>query len=95
MPQLDGWLDQDPYGSQPANKLAFLKEAESWSTNVGHPGPASAAVGEVFDTFVIPKMMDKAARGELSPRDAVIDAESQIKAIYQRWRERGLVGGTR
>jgi hypothetical protein len=95
VPQLDGWLDNDPFGSQPANKLAFLKEAEGWTTNVGHPGPASAAVGEVFDTFVIPKMMARAARGELSPRDAVVDAEGQIKAIYQRWRERGLVGGTR
>jgi ABC-type glycerol-3-phosphate transport system substrate-binding protein len=95
VPQLGGWLDNDPYGSRPANKLALLKDAESWSTNVGHPGPANAAEGEVFDTFIIPKMMAKAARGELSPRDAVIDAENQIKPIFQRWRERGLVGGTR
>ena len=95
VPQLDGWLDNDPFGSQPANKLSFLKEAEKWTTNVGHPGPANAAVGEVFDTFIIPKMMAKAARGELSARDAVLDAEGQIKPIYQRWRERGLVGGTR
>ncbi|HWC10469.1 MAG TPA: hypothetical protein VG455_04525, partial [Acidimicrobiales bacterium] len=95
VPQLDGWLENDPFGSQPADKLAFLKDAENWTTNVGHPGPANAAVGEVFDTFIIPKMMAKAARGELSPRDAVVDAESQIKPIYERWRQRGLVGGTR
>jgi ABC-type glycerol-3-phosphate transport system substrate-binding protein len=95
VPQLDGWLDQDPFGSQPANKLALLKDAERWSTTIGHPGPANAAIGEVFDTFVIPKMMAKAARGELSPRDAVIEAENQIKPIFQRWRERGLVGGQR
>ncbi len=95
MPQLDAWLDNDPFGSKPPNKLAFLKDAEKWTTNVGQPGPSSAAVGEVFDTFILPKMMAKAARGELSPRDAVIDAESQIKPIFARWRERGLVGGTR
>ena len=93
VPQLNGWLDNDPYGSQPANKLAFLKDAEKWSTTIGHPGPANAAIGEVFDTFILPKMMAKAARGELSPRDAVIDAENQIRPIFQRWRERGLVGG--
>jgi spermidine/putrescine-binding protein len=93
VPQLNGWLDNDPYGSQPANKLAFLKDAERWSTTIGHPGPANAAIGEVFDTFILPKMMARAARGELSPRDAVIDAENQIKPIFQRWRERGLVGG--
>jgi hypothetical protein len=94
VPQLDAWLDNDPFGSQPANKLAFLKDAERWSTTIGHPGPANAAIGEVFDTFVLPKMMARAARGELSARDAVIDAENQIRPIFQRWRERGLVGGT-
>jgi multiple sugar transport system substrate-binding protein len=93
VPQLNTWLDNDPFGSQPANKLAFLKDAEDWSTTIGHPGPANAAIGEVFDTFILPKMMARAARGELSARDAVIDAENQIRPIFQRWRERGLVGG--
>jgi hypothetical protein len=93
VPQLNGWLDNDPYGSQPANKLAFLKDAEKWSTTIGHPGPANAAIGEVFDTFILPQMMARAARGEMSARDAVIDAENKIRPIYQRWRERGLVGG--
>jgi hypothetical protein len=93
VPQLNGWLENDPYGSQPVNKLAFLKDAEKWSTTIGHPGPANAAIGEVFDTFILPKMMAKAARGELSARDAVVDAENQIRPIFQRWRERGLVGG--
>ena len=50
---------------------------------------------EVFDTFILPQMMARAARGEMSPRDAVVDAENRIRPIYQRWRERGLVGGTR
>jgi maltose-binding protein MalE len=95
VPQLDSWLDNDPFGSKPANKLAFLKDAEQWTTNIGQPGPANAAIGEVFDTFILPKMMAKAARGELSPRDAVVDAENQIKPIFARWRERGLVGGSR
>ena len=95
VPQLNAWLDNDPFGSQPANKLAFLKDATKWSTTIGHPGPANAAIGEVFDTFILPKMMARAARGELSARDAVIDAENQIKPIYERWRQRGLVGGNR
>ena len=94
VPQLDAWLDNDPFGSQPANKLAFLKDAETWSTTIGHPGPANAAIGEVFDTFILPQMMARAARGELSPRDAVIDAENKIRPIFARWRQRGLVGGT-
>ena len=91
----DMWLDTDPFGSKPANKLAVLKDAEKWSVNIGYPGPANAAEGEVFNTFVLPQMMAKAARGQLSAKDAVAEAEGRIKTIFQQWRDRKLVGGTR
>jgi multiple sugar transport system substrate-binding protein len=90
--QLPGWLDNDPFKSQPANKLALLKDAQSWSTNVGHPGPASAAETEVFTTFVLPNMMADAARG-MPAKEAVAKAEAQIKPIFAKWRKQGLVGG--
>ncbi|GEL19678.1 hypothetical protein PA7_35150 [Pseudonocardia asaccharolytica DSM 44247 = NBRC 16224] len=63
VPQLDGWLSNDPFGSQPANKLEVLKSSFDWSTNLGHPGPANAAIGEIFTTFVLPQMMAKASLG--------------------------------
>lgn len=93
VPQLEDWLTRDPFGSVPDDKLALLTDAESWSTTVGHPGPANAAIGEVFNTFVLPKMMARAAQGEASPQQAVADADAEIRAIFARWRERGLVGG--
>jgi ABC-type glycerol-3-phosphate transport system substrate-binding protein len=93
VPQLNSWLDKDPFGAQPANKLTVLKNATEWSTNVGHPGPSNTAIGEVFATFIIPNMYAKAARGEMSPEQAVADAERQIKPIFDKWRRRGLVGG--
>ncbi|MDP8929001.1 MAG: ABC transporter substrate-binding protein [Actinomycetota bacterium] len=95
VPRLDEWLSNDPFGANPREKLAVLKEAVSWSTNVGHRGPANTAVGEVFATFIIPNMMAKAARGELSAKDAVTQAEAQIKPIFDKWRARGLIGGGR
>jgi ABC-type glycerol-3-phosphate transport system substrate-binding protein len=95
VPNLKEWVTKDIHGSRPADKLALLNDAEKWSTNIGHPGPANAAEGEIFGTFVLPQMMAKAARGQLSARDAVAEAEVAVKAIFQRWRERGLVGGTR
>ena len=93
--EANDWLDEDPYDSRPRNKLALLKDAESWSTNVGHPGPTNAAIGEVFSTFVLPQMMAKAARGQLSAQQAVAEADAQVKTIFQKWRDEGLVGGTR
>ncbi len=95
VPRLDEWLTNDPFGANPPDKLAVLKDSVSWSTNVGHRGPANTAIGEVFATFILPNMMAKAARGELSPKDAVAEAEAQIKPIFDKWRARGLIGGGR
>ncbi|WP_308258914.1 hypothetical protein [Pseudonocardia sp. H11422] len=86
------WLGADPFGAQPADKLGLLRTATDWSTNVGHPGPAHTAEGEVFATFVIPNVFARAARGEATAAQAVADAEAQIRPIFERWRERGLIG---
>src|SRR5919198_3296296 len=92
VPKLNEWLDNDPFGSKPANKLSVLKDALDWSRNVGQPGYANAAIGEVFGTFVLPNMLARAARGKASPQDAVANAEAQMKPIFAKWREKGLIG---
>jgi multiple sugar transport system substrate-binding protein len=93
VPQLDGWLKNDPFGAKPADKLAFLSGATDWSTNIGHPGPANTAAGEIFNTFVISNMFARAARGKETPDQAVATAERECNAIFKKWRARGLVGG--
>jgi len=92
-PGLDGWLATDPFGSKPAGKLKLLAEATEWSTNIGHPGPANTAEGEIFNTFVIPNMFARVARGEQSAKESVAAAEAQVKAVFDKWRAQGLVGG--
>jgi len=92
VPELDGWLAQDPFGSRPANKLEVLNTAKDWVTWLGYPGPANPAIGEVFGTNIIVTMMAEAARGEKTPEQAIADAETQINAIFDKWREAGLVG---
>lgn len=90
---LPGWLASDPFGSHPANKLELLSNAGQWSTNVGHPGPSNAAIGEVFDTNVLPTMMAGVAQGKLAAKEAVAAAARQCEAIFGKWRKKGLVGG--
>jgi ABC-type glycerol-3-phosphate transport system substrate-binding protein len=92
-PQLNGWLSSDPFGSEPKEKLNFLAKAREWTTNIGHPGPSNTAEGEVFNTFIIPNMFARAARGEVSAKQAVADAEAQINPVFAKWRQQGLVGG--
>lgn len=88
------WFDKDPFAlpGEATDKLKPLKDAMNWSTNVGHPGPASPAIGEVFGTFVVPNMMANAVRG-MNSATAVEQAETLTKAIFKKWRMKGLVGG--
>jgi multiple sugar transport system substrate-binding protein len=93
VPQLEGWVDKDPFGSRPQDKLALLAEAKDWTVYIGYPGPANPATGEVFGTNIIPTMMGKAALGELTAAEAVCEAHAQAEDIFEKWRDAGLVGG--
>jgi multiple sugar transport system substrate-binding protein len=91
----NGWFSDDPFAlpGEEKGKLAVLKDAEKWSTNIGHPGPANPAEGEVFATFILPNMLANTARG-MKAETAVEQAEFLVKRIFDSWRKKGLVGGT-
>ena len=91
-PQLGDWLKNDPFGAKPADKLNAFANAVDWSVNIGHPGPANTAIGEVFGTFVIPNMYARVAQGKQSAADSVAQATKQCEAIFSKWRSQGLVG---
>lgn len=92
-PQLNDWLTTDPFGGQPADKLTLLTSALDWSVNIGYPGPANTAIGEVFGTFVIPNMFARVARGEQTAAESVAVATQEVNSIFDKWRAEGLVGG--
>ncbi|MBA3415515.1 MAG: hypothetical protein H0U10_09860, partial [Chloroflexia bacterium] len=89
----DGWLANDPFGSEPADKLVVLQTANDWTTNLGHPGPANAAMGEIFALPTLPNMMARAAQGQQTAQESVAQAEQEINEIFTRWRDEGLIGG--
>ncbi len=77
VPDLKQLVSRDP-------KYAVLADALSWTTNIGYPGYATAAIDEVFNTFVLPTMFAKAARGEMSPEDAVRAADAEVRRIFAK-----------
>ncbi len=91
-PQLDAWLDSDPFGSQPADKLAVLKGAGEWTAYVGHPGPANPAVAQFFAENHLVNMVARVALGEVTAEQAVAEAHARAEAIFDAWRAKGLVG---
>ncbi|HEX5135089.1 MAG TPA: extracellular solute-binding protein [Thermoanaerobaculia bacterium] len=72
--------------ANPPDKYKVLGDVLDWATNVGYPGYASAAIDEVFNTFVLPTMFAKAARDEMSPEDAVTAADKEVRRIFDKWK---------
>jgi multiple sugar transport system substrate-binding protein len=91
IPDLKSVVAHDPFGGDPTDKYAFLGTALAWSTNVGHPGYANAAINETFNTYVVPTMFAKVARGEETPEAAAAAAEAECKRIWAKWKEAGMI----
>ena len=92
VPQLPGWLENDPFGSRPQGKLTLLATAKDWVTYLGWPGPSNPAIARVYATRIVSNMMAQVAKGELTAEEAVAQAETQIEEIFAEWREKGFVG---
>jgi len=96
VPQLfkdGGWLDHDPWGSKPADKLALLKTAEDWTAWLGYPGYANPAVAEIYQSHLISSLMANVSRGEKKPEEAVQETNEEIKSIFKKWRDKGYLSG--
>jgi multiple sugar transport system substrate-binding protein len=85
VPDFDKRLANDPK-AVPPDKYRVLSGALNWTTNVGYPGYTTAAIDEVFNTFVLPTMFARAARDEMKPEEAVRAADSEIRRIFAKWK---------
>jgi len=89
----NAWFSNDPYAlpGERTDKLMPLKDAEKWSTNVGYPGTANPAEGEIFGTFVLPGMFARVAQGKQSAEESVKQAAAECKKVFDKWRAQGLL----
>jgi multiple sugar transport system substrate-binding protein len=90
---IDGMLADDPFESSPPNKLEVLAGAADWGVHIGYPGVANPAISQVFGENLIVNMFASVARGEQTAEEAAAATHEQVEAIFQEWRDRGLVGG--
>ncbi len=88
------WFSEDPFAlpGEVKGKLLPLVDAEKWSANVGHPGPANPAEGEIFGTFVLPNMFARVAQGRQTAEESVRQAAAECTRIFDKWRAQGLIG---
>jgi multiple sugar transport system substrate-binding protein len=83
-------LASDPH--TPKGKYVLLgRIASKYTTNVGHPGFANAAVDEVWNKYLIPQMFAEVAQDKSSAADAARSMQGQFKDIFAKWRRRGKI----
>jgi multiple sugar transport system substrate-binding protein len=76
--------------STPRGKYSVLNTiSQRYTKNVGYPGFSNAAIGELFDTFLIPQMFAEVAQGRRTPDEAARDYQRRIGSIFAKWRRRG------
>jgi multiple sugar transport system substrate-binding protein len=78
-------LSQDPQANPPS-KYTALKDALHWTPNLGVPGYATPAYMEIFNTFVVPKMVARAVKGE-SAEDAAAAGAAEMQGIVDKWKQ--------
>ncbi len=98
-----GWTNAVKGGFPAINKLAAADAhkprgkytvlttiARRYTTNVGYPGFANAAIGEIFDRYLIPQMFAQVAQGKMTAEDAARSMQGQFRTIFAKWRAQGL-----
>jgi multiple sugar transport system substrate-binding protein len=90
VPDLKKLIANDPK-AHPPDKYKVLDDVLEWATNVGYPGYATAAIDEIFSTWVLNVMFAKAASGAATPEEALKEADAACKRIFGKWKEKGLI----
>jgi multiple sugar transport system substrate-binding protein len=89
--ELATYFGNDPFYSDPPDKLALFTDAREWSANVGYPASANAAVADVFNESILAEMFRTFVRGEATDDAVITNALSRIEPIYEQWRSQGLL----
>jgi multiple sugar transport system substrate-binding protein len=77
---------------KPLGKYTILTTiAEKYTTNVGYPGYANAAIDETFNKYLIPQMFAEVAQGKMSAEAAAKAMHSTVKDIFAKWKGQGLL----
>jgi len=90
VPDLKQLVANDPK-AVPPTKYAVLEDVLDWATNVGYPGYSNAAIDETFGNWTLNTMFAECAAGAESPEDALKRADAKMKAVWAKWKDRGMI----
>lgn len=79
-------VHKDPV-AVPPNKYFPLEDALHWTPNLGVPGMANPAFMEIFNSFLVPKMVARVLKGQQSAEDAAAAGAAEMQRIVDKWKQ--------
>lgn len=73
--------------ADPPGKYVELKDALHWTPNLGVPGFATPEYMEIFNSSLVPRMVQSVLTGERSPEDAATVAAAEMQRIVAKWQQ--------
>ena len=78
VPDLAALVAND-FVASPPDKYSVVADALTWTTNVGHPGYTNPAISEIYSKGIISNMCASAATGQLTPEEALDQADKEVR----------------
>jgi len=80
---METFLANDP-AADPSGKYKVLANAWDWTVNLGYPCYNNPAISEVYDKIIITAMFANAATSEMTPEEAMTQADQKVRKIYDK-----------
>lgn len=90
VPDINQLISNDT-AANPQGKYNILSNVQEWTTSLDYPGYANAVIYETFSNWVVSDMFAGAAKGRISPEEAMQIADNKVRAIHSKWVEKGMV----
>jgi hypothetical protein len=90
VPHLEQLVAHDS-SANPPDKYQLLANTADWSTNLGYPGNANAAIAEIYRSGLIPTMFAAVATGRMTPGEAMTQTDQEVRKIYDKWQALGKI----
>ena len=65
--------------------------AAKHTRNAGYPGHFNAAVQEVLETSLVPRMFAQVSQGRMTAAESVRASAAEARRIWKRWRKAGKI----
>jgi multiple sugar transport system substrate-binding protein len=76
----------------PKGKYSILTTIASKHTrNAGYPGHFNAAVQEVLESYLVPRMFAQVSQGRATAADSVRATAAEVERIWAKWRKAGKI----